>query len=281
MKNYLALCKARIAVMVVAMTALGFFLAGGRSTALLWWTLLATALSSCACGALNQYIERREDALMNRTRLRPLPSGQVKPAQALFFGLSLAAAGLGLLAWKAPFLAFFMTALTIMLYLLAYTPLKKVTPQTTWLGAVAGATPPLIGWAAASGELPLNAWVLFAIQLLWQIPHFLALFWMYREDYAKAGFKVMPVVDRSGGLTAFQIAIHSFTMLLASIVPSLCGMAGARYGAGALILGTAYLGLGMKASWTLAAIDTQRLFLASLAYLPILFGMLLMGRSPS
>lgn len=277
MKDYLALCKPRIALMVVLTTALGFSLAGGRPGAALFWTLLGAGLSACACGALNQFLEKDQDGLMARTKNRPLPAGRLAPAQALIFGLGLAAMGLAILAVKSHPYAFLLTATTLALYVLAYTPLKKITPQTTWLGAFAGATPPLIGWAAASGALPLKAWVLFSIQFLWQIPHFLAMFWMHRADYARAGFKTMPVVDPNGGLTAIQIALHSLSMLLASLLPSLCGMANAHYGLVVLVVGTAYMILGMKASWTLALRDTRRLFLASLAYLPLVFGLLLWG----
>lgn len=276
MKDYLALGKPRIAVMVMATAALGFLLAGGRGP-VLFWTVLGTGLASGACGCLNQLLERKEDGLMKRTARRPLPSGRLKPAPALAFGLALAAMGLGILVWKVNLLACGVTAFTLAAYVLAYTPLKKITPHTTWIGSLAGATPPLVGWAAAQGALPPHAWVLFAIQFLWQIPHFLAMFWMHREDYARAGFKVMPVVDPRGGTTACQIAVHSFTVLPVTILPSLCGMAGLSYGIAALIVGTAYLGLGMRASWTMAAIDTRRLFFASLAYLPIVFGMLLLG----
>ncbi len=277
MKSYVQLTKPRIVLLVALTTALGYLLPGGSADARLFWTLLGASLSAAACGALNQLIERGQDALMLRTRKRPLPAGDVSPAQALAFGLFCATAGLGILYIVAGRLAFEVTAFTLAAYLLGYTPLKRVTPQTTWLGAAAGATPPLIGWAAFEGKLPAQAWVLFAIQFLWQIPHFLSIFWMYREDYARAGFRVAPVVDPRGGLTAAQIAVHSFTVLPVSLLPVFCGMAGLRYGVGALALSTAYLGLGMKASWTLAVVDTRRLFLASLAYLPLLYGMLLIG----
>jgi heme o synthase len=277
MKAYVSLSKPRIAVLVVMTAWLGYALAGGGFDALLFWTLLGTGLSACSCGALNQFIERDQDARMKRTQTRPLVSGAVTPGKALAFGLACGALGLSILAAKSGRLAFDVTAFTLAAYLLGYTPLKRVTPQTTWLGAAAGATPPLVGWAAATGALPLQAWVLFAIQFLWQIPHFLALFWMYREDYARAGFRVAPVVDPRGGLTAAQLAVHSFTVLPASLLPVFTGMAGLRYGVGAFALSTAYLSLGLRASWTLAAVDTRRLFLASLAYLPLLFGMLLIG----
>ncbi|MBI5629506.1 MAG: protoheme IX farnesyltransferase [Elusimicrobia bacterium] len=276
-KDILALFKGRIALMVMSTSGLGYWLSGARDARPLLCLLAGTALSSCACGVLNQYLERREDRLMRRTSSRPLPAGSVKPEAALALGGALSAAGIGLLAAGAGGLAAALTALTLILYLGLYTPLKKITPHTTWLGAAAGAMPPLIGWAAGMGHLEPRAWALFAIQFLWQIPHFLSLFWIYREEYAAAGFRVMPVVDPNGGLTAFQMALHSFTVLLASLFPLFLGMAGLGYAIGALLLSTAYLGLGMRASWTLAALDTRRLFMASLAYLPLLFGMLLFG----
>jgi protoheme IX farnesyltransferase len=277
MKSYLALAKPRIALMVVLTTALGYALAGGASDWKMLWTLVGTGLSACACGALNQLLEIEQDGRMKRTSKRPLPAGDLSPRQALAFGLATAFLGLGTLRLLSGRLAFDVTAFTLVAYVLFYTPLKMITPQTTWIGAAAGATPPLVGWAAAAGDLPLRAWALFAIMFLWQIPHFLALFWTYREDYARAGFKTAPVVDPRGGLTAAQIAIHSLSVLPVSLLPVFLGMAGLKYGAGALVLSTAYLLLGLKASWTLAALDTRRLFLASLAYLPILFGMLLIG----
>ena len=276
MKDYLALCKPRITVMVLATAAFGYGMAGGRPGARLAWMLAGAGLASCAAGCLNQFMERRADALMSRTRGRPLPSGRVAPGRALAFGLRLAAAGLAASA-EAGVLTAALTGLTLVLYLLFYTPLKKVTPHGTWFGSAAGAMPPLIGWAAARGGLGTAAWILFGIQFLWQIPHFLAMFWLHRGDYARAGFRVMPVVDPGGAATACQIATHSFGVLAVSLLPVLLGLAGWPYTVGALLLGTAYLGLGMRASWTLDAGDTRRLFLASLAYLPILFGMLAFG----
>lgn len=269
--DYLALTKPRITLLVMATTAFGFKLAGGQEG--LWRLLIGVGLSSAACGALNQWLERELDGKMTRTAKRPLPAGRLDPLSALLFGLALGTFGLALLEGLPRLL----TAATLAAYLLAYTPLKRLTPQSTWVGAAAGATPPLIGWAAATGSLPPQAWALFAIQFLWQIPHFLALFWLYREDYARAGFKVMPVVYPKGGSTAAQIALHSFTVLPASLAPSFLGMAGPGYGLAALVLGTAYLGLGMRASWTMSALDNRRLFLASLAYLPALFTMLMIG----
>ncbi len=277
MKDYLELAKARIALMVVLTAAMGYYLGGGRDLAVLAWTILGTGLTSCSTGSLNQLLEKELDARMLRTRSRPLPGGRISPARALVFGLACGASGLGVLAWKAGALACGLAAFTMVSYLAAYTPLKRLSPQSTWVGAVSGAMPPLIGWAAARGALTWAGWALFAIQFIWQIPHFLAIFWLHREDYARAGFKVMPVVDPDGASTAYQIAIHSFALLPASLMPAVCGLAGWPYGVGALGLGTAFMGLGLRASWTLAPVDTRRLFFASLLYLPAIFGLLVLS----
>lgn len=277
MKDYLELAKPRIGVMVGLMAALGYALAGGRDGAALTWMVLGAALSSAACGALNQLLERGPDALMARTHSRPLPAGRLAPAQALAFGLATAILGLAVLYFRANPLAALCALATLVLYVGLYTPLKRVSPLSAWIGAAAGATPPLVGWAAAQNALPLQAWALFAIQFLWQMTHFLALFWLHREDYARAGFKFTPVLDPSGRLTAAQIAVHSFSIVPVSLLPVLWGMAGPGYGLGALGLSGAYMAVGLRASWTLAPTDMRRLFLASLAYLPLLFAMLWIG----
>ncbi len=276
-KDYIALSKPRISVMMALTTGLGWAIAGGRATPNFFALLAGVALASAACGTLNQYIERSEDAMMRRTQSRPLPRGAVTPRAALVFGLVLAAIGPAVV-WRAtgPLPALF-TAATIGLYVLAYTPLKKITQQATWIGAAAGATSPLIGWTAFTGALSAKAWALFGIQFFWQIPHFLALFWIYREDYARAGFRVLPVVHPDGGSTAAQIAVNAFTLLPATLLPVFLGMAGTSYAVSALVIGTVFLGICLRASWTLAHSDARRLFLASLAYLPLIFGMLLFG----
>jgi protoheme IX farnesyltransferase len=276
-KNYLELAKPRIALMVALTTWLGWALAGGTATPSLFFVVLGASLAAAACGALNQRLEIVEDGLMNRTKNRPLPTGRIVPRAALIFGVSLAAAGT-ILVWVAGgAIAGALTLATIGLYVLIYTPLKKITPQTTWIGAAAGATSPLIGWVAAGGPLDARAATLFAIQFLWQIPHFLALFWIYREDYARAGFKVMPVVHPNGSTTAIQIAIHSFTLLPATIAPALVGLARPEYAIGAFAVSGSFLLLGLRASWTMSVIDNRRLFLASLAFLPAIFVLLLIG----
>ncbi len=281
MKDYIQLAKPRIVLMVLVTAAFGYLLAGGREKTLLFWTLLGTALCATASGTLNQLWERDQDALMSRTKIRPLPQGRVSPRQALVFGLLCTLCGLGLLASQVNALAAGLAAFTIASYVLAYTPMKRLTPHSTWVGAMAGAMPPLIGWAAARGTLDSSSWALFAIQFLWQIPHFLAIFWLYREDYAAAGFRVLPVVDPGGGTTACSIALHSFALLLASLMPVFLGMAGLSYGVLALLLSGAFLGLGMRASWTMSVLDMRRLFLGSLVYLPLLFGMLVFAQAPA
>ncbi|MEK7232359.1 MAG: heme o synthase [Elusimicrobiota bacterium] len=277
MKNYLQLAKPRIALMVALTTWLGWELAGATATGALFFVVLGATLAAGACGALNSRLEIVEDGLMNRTKNRPLPTGRVAPRAAMTFGLILATAGTALVWAAGGAMAAGLTLATIILYVLVYTPLKKVTPQTTWIGAAAGATSPLIGWVAAGGPLDARAFTLFAIQFLWQIPHFLTLFWIHREDYARAGFKVMPVVHPNGGTTAVQIALHSFTLLPATIAPALVGLARPEYAIGAFAVSGSFLLLGLRASWTMTVVDNRRLFLASLAFLPLIFGMLLFG----
>lgn len=277
MKHYVQLAKPRIALMVALTTWLGWALAGGTATRALPVVVLGAALAAAACGALNQRLEIVQDGLMNRTRNRPLPTGKISPNAALIFGLTLSVLGTGMVWAAGGAVAAALTAATIVLYVLVYTPLKMITPQTTWIGAAAGATSPLIGWVAAGGPLDARAGTLFAIQFLWQIPHFLSLFWIYREDYARAGFKVMPVVHPDGGTTAVQIALHSFTLLPATIAPALVGLARPEYALGAFAVSGSFLLLGLRASWTMSLVDNRRLFLASLAFLPLIFGMLLFG----
>ncbi|MBI3299801.1 MAG: protoheme IX farnesyltransferase [Elusimicrobia bacterium] len=277
MIGYLELTKPRIASFVVFTTWLGWRFAGVPDAPGLWWTLLGTGLASASAGTLNQWLEVDQDALMRRTSRRPLPSGRITPEAALAFGVSIGAAGLGILAARVGPLPAFLAGLTLALYLGAYTPLKRLSPHSTWPGAVSGAIPPMIGWAAAKGELGAGAWALFSIQFLWQMPHFLALFWLNREEYGKAGFRVLSVVDPGGRGTAFQIAVHSLGLLVATLMPALFGLAGLGYGLGALLLGTLFLGMALKTAWTMRAEDHRLLFRASLAYLPAVFGLLAAG----
>jgi heme o synthase len=272
-RDYLTLAKPRIALLVMVTAALGYAVAGGEGAGL--WVILGTGLSAAACGCLNQALEGPQDARMTRTKERPVAAGRVSARHAFLLGSAAAAAGLAVLWRGCGPLPAWLTAATIFCYIALYTPLKRRTPQTTWFGAAAGATPPLIGWAAARGSLCEQAWVLFGIQFLWQIPHFLSLFWLYRKEYERAGFRL----TTGGKTTGTQIALHSFTVLPAALAPVFFGMAGKGYGAAALLLSVGYLVFGLKASWTMTATDSRRLFLASLAYLPLLFASLLIGGS--
>lgn len=277
----LALAKLRITSMVVLTSWLGFTMASsdplGPPT-LLAGALLGTALVAIAAAILNQLLERSTDAMMQRTRERPLAAGRVSPREALVSGTLATVAGLAVLlrccgAWPAG-VAF----ATWALYLFAYTPLKRRTPLATLVGAVPGALPPVIGWTAAAGRPEAGALVLFAILFLWQIPHFLAIAWLYREDYARGGFPMLPVLDTEGTFTARQTVVHSLALLLVSLTPFAAGLAGSSYVVGAFLLGTA---LTLFAVRLLRARDlpaARWLFVASVVYLPALSLLLMASR---
>lgn len=269
--NVLALAKPRITVMVAACAAAGFALAssGPLDWARLGWLLLGVSLASAATGCLNQVFEADLDARMKRTAARPVPSGRVSPGAAHAWGLLWGAAGLAVLAAKSGPTACALTAFTLASYLLVYTPMKRFSPLSTWVGAVPGALPPVIGWTAAGGALDAGAAALFSIQFLWQLPHFLALGWLYREDYAAGGFRISPVVDPSGDSTAWQLAVSAELLLAASVLPYALGMAGAVYLSGALLAGGVFLFQSLTAARGLTAASSRRVFLTSLAYLPL------------
>jgi len=276
----LELAKPRITTMVVFTAFVGFAMAspGPLPGALLAAALVGTGLVAAGAAVLNQVLERDTDALMERTRRRPLPSGRVQPTEALLFGALASATGLALLLWCCGVLAAGVAFATWASYLFLYTPLKRRSPLATLVGAIPGALPPVIGWTAASGSLDPGAFVLFAILFLWQIPHFLAIAWLYRDDYARAGFPMLPVVDREGSFTARQAVLHSLALLVVSLAPVAAGMAGVVYLAGALLLGVA---LTLFAFRLLSARDlpaARSLFLASVLYLPALSSLLLAAR---
>jgi len=278
--GFLALTKPRITLLVVLTTLVGFLVAVPRPvpTLLLLHALVGTALAAGAAGALNQWAERRLDAEMRRTARRPLPSGRLTPLEAAAFGLGLTVAGTAYLALTTNALASAIAALTVASYLLLYTPLKRVTSLATVVGAVPGALPPLIGWAAARGRLGPEAWVLFGILFLWQMPHFLALAHLYRADYARAGFRMLTVEDATGRGAGRQAALYALALVPVSLLPTPLGLAGPVYFVGALALGIAFLlgaaGMAVAPSGVAAA---RRLFHASLLYLPVLCVLLLVG----
>lgn len=280
MKDHLALAKPRITLMVALCAAAGYALAshGPTDWARLFWMVAGVALASASTGCLNQVLEADLDARMKRTCRRPIPMGRVSPAAAHGLGLLWGAAGLGLLACKVNAVSCGLTAFTLVSYLLVYTPMKRFTPLSTWVGAVPGALPPVIGWTAAGGELDVSAAVLFGIQFLWQMPHFLALAWMYREDYAKGGYRVVSVTDPSGAELAWQMSATAALLLAVSTLPFGLGLAGRAYLFTALALGGLFVVLALAAARELTAASARRVFLASLAYLPFVLAVLVADR---
>lgn len=278
--GFLELTKPRITFLVVLTTLVGFLVASPRPVPvlLLLHALVGTALTAGAAGALNQWAERRLDAEMRRTARRPLPSGQLTPLEAAVFGVGLTLAGTAYLALTTNGLASALAAVTIASYLLLYTPLKRVTSLATVVGAVPGALPPLIGWAAARGRLGVEAWVLFGILFLWQMPHFLALAQLYRADYARAGFRMLTVEDATGRGAGRQATLYALALVPVSLLPTPLGLAGPVYFLGALALGIAFLaaGVAMAVDPTSPA-AARRLFHVSLLYLPAICILLLVG----
>jgi protoheme IX farnesyltransferase len=276
MRDFLVLTKPRITVMVVLTALFGFYLAspGPVDTTLLLNLVLGTALSCAGAGVLNMAMEVRADGAMHRTRNRPLPAGRVATGTAISYGGVLATAGVALLAVKVNALTAALSAATLVLYLLVYTPLKAKTSLCTIIGAIPGALPPMMGWAAARGSVDAGAWALFGVLFFWQLPHFLAIAWMYREDYARAGYPMLPVVDPEGASTARQVVLQTLALVVISLAPVGLGLAGGTYLAGAAALGVAFLAFGLAFARARSRDSARRLFVASIAYLPGLLGLL-------
>ena len=278
--DYLALAKPRVVLMVLVTTVVGYYLgsAGTPRLAPLLQTLLGTALAAAGTLALNQLMERDLDARMARTRHRPLPEGRLQPAEALVFGGALLAAGLIHLALVVGLLPAAVTAAIAIVYLLLYTPLKRVTPLCSLVGAVPGALPPVAGWAAARGALGLEPWVLFAIMFFWQIPHSLAIARLYRDDYARAGIRLLPVVDVDGSSTGTHVVAHCLALIPVALLPTLIRLSGTAYFVVALVLGLAFLWSGIMLARGRSAADARRLMLASLVYLPLLLAVMALDK---
>lgn len=270
---YAELTKPRITMLIVLTAAAGFAMASTSSIdyALLLRALLGIALLSSGIATLNQYAERDLDGLMRRTANRPLPAGKLAPWEALAFGAGTTIlAEIYLLLLVNPLSA--LLGLTVIAgYLFAYTPLKTRTTLSTLVGAFPGAVPPLIGWTAARGSISLEGWILFAILFLWQFPHFLAIAWMYREDYGRAGILMLPVVEPDGRVTAQQIVVYTLMLLPVSLLPTVMGMAGKVYFIGAIVLGLLFLHSSLRAAFSMSRQHARRLLLASVLYLPLLF----------
>ena len=271
--DFVALAKPRLNLLVVASALAGYVMAGGEmlDAIRVVCTVVGTALVAGGASAINQVLERVPDSLMRRTRMRPMADGRLQPFEGIAFGIALVLAGLSILAAAVNLLSATVALTTLLTYALIYTPLKRRTSFATVIGAIPGALPPVIGWAAARGELSQGAWVLFAIVFLWQLPHFLAIAWMYREDYGRAGFPMLPVIEPDGRSTARQAVFYCAALLPVSLAPTLLGMANVVYFVTALGLGLLFLGLTLKFARTRAVADARRLFFGSIIYLPILW----------
>ena len=278
--GFFALTKPRITFLVVLTTLVGFVVAarGHLPFALLWHTLLGTALAAGGASALNQSLEVGADAAMRRTARRPLPMGRLGRAEAAAFGIGLAAGGVVHLALTVNLWASALAAVTVLSYLLLYTPLKKVTSLATVVGAVPGAIPPMIGWAAVRGRLDAEAWVLFTIVFLWQMPHFLALARIYGADYARAGFRMLTVEDATGASAGRQSVLYALALVPVSLLPTFLGLAGATYFVIVLGISLAFLAAAVAmAARPATPAAARRLFRASLLYLPVVCLLLVFG----
>ncbi len=276
MKDFIALTKPGLVIMLVLTTCVGFYLGteGPVDWLQLLHTLAGTTLAAGGTLALNQFMERDRDALMKRTRKRPLPAGRLRPAQALWFGVGITVAGLLYLALVVNVLSSVVTAAITVTYLFLYTPLKHRTTLSTVFGAVPGALPPVTGWAAARNELGLEAGVLFAILFLWQMPHALALAWLFREDYARGGFQLLPAVDPDGRFTSVQILINCLALTAFSLAPTMLGIAGVLYFYAALAAGLGLLAFAIHLTVTRTQASARNLFFASLVFLLVQFSVM-------
>ncbi len=278
---FFELTKPRVTLAVTLTSAAGFYLASSArlDLLLLLHTLIGTALLGGGASVLNQFLEREEDGRMKRTCKRPLPSGRVGEADAFIAGGILIVTGSLYLAFLTNLLAAFLGCVTSVLYLFVYTPLKKKTPVCTTIGAIPGAIPPLIGWAAATGSLDFHAFLLFAILFAWQFPHFLAISWIYRDDYKRAGFAMLSSTDPDGKRTGRRILAYSIALLALSVWPASSGLTGMVYLMGAVFLGSAFVWLGFEAALLRTTISARRVLLASVAYLPLLLILMVIDKN--
>jgi heme o synthase len=281
--DYWELTKPEINFLIAITTAAGFWIGSPAVLSHFPWmrflhTLFGTVLVASGAATLNQLIEFRYDALMRRTARRPLTSGRIAPSHALWFGVLLSVLGVAYLAVLTNALASLLSSLTLLSYLFLYTPLKRITPLCTLVGALPGAAPALIGWAAACGHLDPEAWVLFAIVFLWQFPHFMSIAWMYREDYARAGYLVLPSGEIKDHFVAWQCLLPTVGVLIVAIVPALRGHAGIVYFAGALVLGGVLLYYSARFALQRSVASARQLLLASILFLPVLFALLALDK---
>jgi heme o synthase len=275
--DFLSLTKPRITLLVVATTLVGFYLASNQpiSVWLLFHALLGTGLIASGASALNMVLEWDSDSKMRRTENRAIPSGKLTVFQGIVFGSFLCVSGALYLMFLVNVLTGVLSAITALLYLFAYTPLKKRTSLCTVVGAIPGAIPPMMGWTAVRNSLDFEAWWLFAILFLWQLPHFLSIAWLYREDYERGGFPMLPVIDKEGNETSLQIILETVALLFITLMPAMLGVFDQIYFVGAFLLGVVFLIMGIKLARTKTAQAARRLLLTSVLYLPCLLGLMM------
>jgi len=275
MRDYLELSKSRIVMMVLITTAAGYFFATPRvDWTLLINTLVGTALVAAGTNALNQYVEREHDGKMRRTRLRPLPDGRILPRAALLFSIAIAVVGTVYLGVAVNWLTAALGAFTLVSYIFVYTPLKRRSTICTLIGAVPGAIPPLMGWTAATGVLGTGGWIIFAILFFWQLPHFMAISWMYRDDYARGGFAMLAVQDQDGATTARHAVFYSFALLTVSALPPLFGLSTFVYLTGAVLAGAGLTFVAFAFLGDRSPRSARRLFMTSNIYLIVMMALL-------
>ena len=280
LRDYWTLTKPEVNFLVLVAAGVGFDL-GWRGPLRFWPLfnmLLGTLLVASGTATLNQYMERAFDAQMRRTARRPLPAGRLSSAEAFAFGVALSVGGAVYLAWTVNGLASFLAVLTLVSYLVLYTPLKRRTSWCMFVGAFPGAMPPLIGWAAARGSLNSEAWLLYGIVFLWQFPHFLSIAWIYREDYSRAGYRMLPEGENGGRSMAWQIVLASLFLLPVSLAPAWLGQAGLWYLGGAFLLGLGFSSCGLKLAASRSKALARRVLLASVVYLPLVFGLMMLDK---
>ncbi|MEY2601441.1 MAG: heme o synthase [Verrucomicrobiota bacterium] len=280
-RDLIELVKARLTLLVLLTTAVGFYLGADNpiNYAALLHTVLGTAAAAAGAAALNQWWEYKLDALMQRTRSRPVPAGRMRPRDAVVLGAALSIFGVAYLAFVCNTLSAALAAITIIIYVFAYTPLKRISTFNTALGAVPGALPPMIGWAAARGTLNAGAWMLFAILFFWQLPHFFAIAWMYRDDYARAGFQMISSDDPNGERSASQSVFFCMILFVVAGLPAFLGIATVFYLLAELILGAVFVAVAMRFLRTRSRSDARRLFITSIIYLPLLLGALVLSKA--
>lgn len=276
-RDYIELTKPRIVLLVLITATIGYYLGGQgiNSLAQLFYLLLGTSLVCGGSAVLNHYLERDIDSRMNRTRKRPLPDGRIEPRRALQFGIIISLLGIFVLYTKLNILTAFLGLLTNFMYVLVYTPMKKVSWWNTTIGAFPGAMPPLGGWAAATGTLNFDAGILFLILFIWQHPHFYAIAWMFRDDYRKAGFKMLPGQEHEGWDLFHQIQCYSLLLIPVSLIPTVTGLSGLIYLCGAFVAGTAMLWVSFRFIRSHSLVDARRLLKATVVYLPILLTLII------